>query len=224
MPGASRSHGETQPLLKMLPRREGVRRESLTSLFPFPPTSAGASHQLNPTRGTQARQFSGVTLLGHSAGLRRAGHESGPGDQMENKQHGEKARAKGRSSRRDRQTKKKRGRWRVCERGSEKGLSHLSGQVCGTQIRLICVSSNKLLGSECPKQAERREVSKYVRSEFQAFCSQLLGGAAVPWGVLPRLHWVPCLAALALGNGLHCGLMETGRRISHPAGLRARGT
>lgn len=45
------SHGETQPRLKMLPRREGVGKESLTSHpTSLPVISARASRQLNPTR------------------------------------------------------------------------------------------------------------------------------------------------------------------------------
>lgn len=121
-PGASCSHGETQPLIKMLPRREDVGMESLTSLSSPAAISASASGQLNPTRGTQAAQPPGVSLLGHREGLRRVGIESGAGDAVENKQHKKKERLRSRSSRRDRQTKRSRGGWRACEGGSEKRL------------------------------------------------------------------------------------------------------
>lgn len=82
------SHGETQPRLKMLPRREGVGKESLTSHpASLPVISARASRQLNPT------PHSGCGVLWgqppQRGGLRRAGTESGAGDQVENKKQEE---------------------------------------------------------------------------------------------------------------------------------------
>lgn len=114
------SHGETQPLLKMLPRSGSG--EGIPDLLLLSPCSLC---QLNPTWDTQAPQSSGVSLPGHRAGPRRAGTESGAGDQVENKQHKEKERQMEEQVIKERQTDKE-GPCEVesvCERGSEKGLS-----------------------------------------------------------------------------------------------------
>jgi hypothetical protein len=104
---------------------------------------------------------------------------------MESKQH--KERRWEWSPRRDRQTKAKGGGECVRE-GMRKDSGCLFGQVCHNPNPKPD-SSNKLLGSECPKLAECREVSKYVSCEFPAFCSQLLGEVTEPRGIL--LTWCP---------------------------------
>lgn len=100
----------------MWPRRGVLGKESLTALPSYPALSSHASCRLKPTRGAPAVQSSGVRLLGHRAGLRRAATESEAGDQMETQPPEETERRRSKPSSRDRQTKRNQVRCRVYER------------------------------------------------------------------------------------------------------------
>lgn len=93
--------------------------EGIPDLLPSPRNLC----QLNPIWGTQALQTPGVSLPGYSAGPRRAGTESGAGDQVEDKQHKEKERQEQVIAQRQADKEEPHEVESVCESGSEKGLS-----------------------------------------------------------------------------------------------------